>query len=50
MTAPYLPRHRRSKALRSASDVLFAGLLVACLLTSALCLGGLLAHPFSPLG
>ena len=50
MSTPYRPHHRRSKAPHSASDALLAVLLVACLLTSAFCLGGLLAGPFSPLG
>lgn len=50
MPTPYRPRHRRSRAAHSASDALLVILLVACLLTSALTLGGLLAGPFSPLG
>ena len=50
MATPPPPRHRRSPLRygpHSASDALFALLLVVCLLMSALTLGGLLAHPFS---
>ena len=50
MPTPYLPRHRRSKTSCNASGPLFAGLLAACLLALAFCLGGLLAGPFSPFG
>lgn len=59
MAAPHHPRHRRSRAphgrlrLLSSrlsglrpSDILFAILSAAVLLLVALCLGGLLAHPF----
>lgn len=47
MLTPYRPRHQSSRTPRNASDVLFAGLLAACLLAAALCLGGLLAGPFN---
>lgn len=53
MPAPHRPRHRRSKAAGgpvSAScilSVLSVLLTAACLLGAALCLGGLLAGPFS---
>ena len=46
MPTPRLPRHRRPRTFCNASGPLFAGLLAACLLALALCLGGLLAGPF----
>ena len=48
--APYLPRHRRSRAAHgpySACDVLFCVLAVLTLLLTAFVLGGLAAHPFA---
>lgn len=59
MTTPYRPRHRRCRGAHGRlrrlgshlsglrpSDTLFAILLLAVLTLVALCLGGLLAHPF----